>query len=166
MIASENATGLHLIQESSKRPSGAGRWQACRRVLGHLYLTCKQVVYRSPVGNDLVSQGCPTDDPAVVGRPRLGYFHLACVNRLGFSDILAACPNRSLVRESRDRGRVANAFRSRETGHGRETAAGVNPLERPKGRSRGDFGDADPARNLSRTPSARGGPEKDGLQTL
>jgi hypothetical protein len=50
-------------------------------------------------------EGCPTDGPAVVGRPLylvepgLGYFHRPCVNRSGFSDILAACPNRSLVRE-------------------------------------------------------------------
>ena len=52
---------------------GAGRWQACRRVHGHLYLLrpaeAEQNPSRSPVGNDLVSQGCPKDDPAVRGRP-------------------------------------------------------------------------------------------------
>lgn len=50
----------------------AGRWQACRRVHGHLYPTRKRVTYRSPVGNELVSQGCPKDGPAVEGPTSFG----------------------------------------------------------------------------------------------
>lgn len=37
------------------------------------------------------------------GPPTLGYFHQDCWNNLGFSYILAACLNRSLVREIDDR---------------------------------------------------------------
>ena len=51
------------------------------------------------LGNDLVSQGCPKADPAVVGRPVWDCFHRCCVNSAGFRYILAACPNRSLVKE-------------------------------------------------------------------
>ena len=79
---------------------------------------------------------CPTDGPAVVGRPLhlvepgLGYFHRPCVNRSGFSDILAACPNRSLVREKYDWPKPVEpviAFRNGETRHPTETPETVNP---------------------------------------
>lgn len=81
----------------------------------------------------LVSQGCPKDGPAVRDRPQLGYFHQHCWNSLGFSDILAACLNRSLVREIDDHSwpKPPNAFRTGETGHPIGTPHGVNPTAQP-----------------------------------
>lgn len=67
------------------------------------------------------------------GPPTLGYFHQDCWNNLGFSYILAACLNRSLVREIDDRfwPKPPNAFRTGETGHPMGTPHGVNPTAQP-----------------------------------
>ena len=67
------------------------------------------------------------------GPPTLGYFHQDCWNNLGFSYILAACLNRSLVREIDDRfwPKPPNAFRTGETGHPMGTQHGVNPTAQP-----------------------------------
>ena len=146
LTASENAAGLHRSQVTPRLPGLSRSVPVGGKPTGEFTDISTRLASESCtdplLGNDSGITRMSEGRSGCKGPPTLGYFHQDCWNNLGFSDILAACLNRSLVREIDDRSwpKPPNAFRTGETGHPIGTPHGVNPTAQPNRGSKRLFG--------------------------